>query len=194
MDVLRFQLGLMQFAEMVPDNFVCDSGAPVDNAADLSAADREGLIQPPGLASAKELLRIATAAQRHAAPLLGEGVMGSGPSDAVGAPRPEGQAAPSWGSKSFLLVWADTAEPVRLTPSVLLAHLILCSRRVSAMVQIQGVRVGLNQLRCTVCYSPPLITASPSSTCRDDVELAACLGSSCNSQCPLFALCSARLL
>lgn len=35
------------------------AGAPVDNAADLSAADRALLIQPPGLASAKELLRIA---------------------------------------------------------------------------------------------------------------------------------------
>lgn len=34
------------------------------------------------------------------------------------------------GGKTFLLIWADTAEPVRLTPSVLLAHLILCSRRV----------------------------------------------------------------
>lgn len=58
--------------------------------------------------------------------------MGSVPADPLGAPRPEGQAgAARWGSKSFLLVWADTAEPVRLTPSVLLAHLILCSRRVS---------------------------------------------------------------
>ena len=118
------------------------AGAPVDNAADLSVADREALIQPPGLASARELLRIATTPLQQAVPLPAEAVMGSCPADALGAPRPEGQAGgASWGSKSFLLVWADTAEPVRLTPSVLLAHLILCSRRVSALhgLLAQGV-------------------------------------------------------
>lgn len=100
----------------------------------MSAADRALLIQPPGLASAKELLRIATTPQQQpAVPLPAGAVMGSGLSDPVGGPRPEGQAGINWGSKSFLLVWADTAEPVRLTPSVLLAHLILCSRRVSVI-------------------------------------------------------------
>ena len=114
----------------------------MDNAADLSVADREALIQPPGLASARELLRIATTPLQQAVPLPAEAVMGRSPSDALGAPRPEGQAGgASWGSKSFLLVWADTAEPVRLTPSVLLAHLILCSRRVSTLhgLLVQGV-------------------------------------------------------
>ena len=100
----------------------------------MSAADRALLIQPPGLASAKELLRMATTPQQQAAvPLPAGAVMGSGLSDANGAPRPDGQAGIHWGSKSFLLVWADTAEPVRLTPSVLLAHLILCSRKVSTI-------------------------------------------------------------
>lgn len=116
------------------DNGVWSAGAPVDNAASLSSADRDGLIQPPGLASAKDLLRIATSPQQHAAPLPAARAIGNNPSDVTGAPRPEGQLAASWGSKTFLLVWADTAEPVRLTPSVLLAHLILCSRRVSATV------------------------------------------------------------
>jgi len=102
----------------------------VDNAAELSAADRALLIQPPGLTSAKELLRIATTPQQQAAAPLPAGAVMTAPSDGLGEDRPEGQAGASWGSKSFLLVWADTAEPVRLTPSVLLAHLILCSRRV----------------------------------------------------------------
>lgn len=106
----------------------------MDNAADLSAADRDALIQPPGLASAKDLLRIATSPQQHAAPLPAGPDMGSHFSDATGALRPDGQPTACWGSKSFLLIWADTAEPVRLTPSVLLAHLILCSRRVSVPV------------------------------------------------------------
>lgn len=61
--------------------------------------------------------------------------MGNNPSDDTAALRPEGQLAANWGSKTFLLIWADTAEPVRLTPSVLLAHLILCSRRVSATIR-----------------------------------------------------------
>lgn len=113
----------------------------MDNAADLPAADREALIQPPGLASARELLRIATTSLQQAVPLPAGAVMGSGPLDAMGAVRPEGQAGgANWGSKTFLLVWADTAEPVRLTPSVLLAHLILCSRRVSI------------QSRCMACH------------------------------------------
>lgn len=102
----------------------------MDNAAELSAADRALLIQPPGLTSAKELLRIATTPQQQAAAPLPAGAVMTAPSDGLGEDRPEGQAGASWGSKSFLLVWADTAEPVRLTPSVLLAHLILCSRRV----------------------------------------------------------------
>ena len=117
------------------DKILYGSGAPVDNAADLSAADRAVLIQPPGLASGKELLRIATTLQQQpAAPLPAGAVIGQSPSDGLGGPRAEGQTGMSWGSKSFLLVWADTAEPVRLTPSVLLAHLILCSRRVSSCI------------------------------------------------------------
>jgi len=73
---------------------------------------------------------IATTPQQQAAAPLPTGAVMAAPSDGLEEDRPEGQAGASWGSKSFLLVWADTAEPVRLTPSVLLAHLILCSRRV----------------------------------------------------------------
>ena len=104
----------------------------MDNAADLSAADRALLIQPPGLASAKELLRIATTPQQQTVVPLPTGAVAGAPADGLAGARPEGQGGIAWGSKSFLLVWADTAEPVRLTPSVLLAHLILCSRRVSS--------------------------------------------------------------
>ena len=104
----------------------------MDNAAEMSAADRALLIQPPGLTSAKELLCVATTPQQQPAVPLPTGAVMGAPSDGLGGGRPEGQAGASWGSKSFLLVWADTAEPVRLTPSVLLAHLILCSRRVSS--------------------------------------------------------------
>ena len=136
------------------------SGAPVDNAADLSAADRAVLIQPPGLASAKELLRIATTIQQQPpVPLPAVAVLGQSPSDGLGAPRAEGQTDMSWGSKSFLLVWADTAEPVRLTPSVLLAHLILCSRRVSICIAGTSYWTGLHLCsttlltRCCAVYS-----------------------------------------
>ena len=52
------------------------------------------------------------------------------PSGATEVLRPDSMPGSEFGGKTFLLIWADTAEPVRLTPSVLLAHLILCSRRV----------------------------------------------------------------
>ena len=113
----------------------------MDSATDWSAADRALLIQPPGLTSAKELLRIATTPQQQPTAVLPAGAAMGGPADI----RADGQAGVNWGTKSFLLVWADTAEPVRLTPSVLLAHLILCSRRVS---------------RCSVCGSLPSLSMS----------------------------------
>ena len=50
----------------------------MDNAAELSAADRALLIQPPGLASAKELLRIAVDSQHQS---TGAMPAGAGPSD-----------------------------------------------------------------------------------------------------------------
>ncbi|KAA6427377.1 MAG: hypothetical protein FRX49_02041 [Trebouxia sp. A1-2] len=125
---------------------ITPEGAPVDNAAELSAADRALLIQPPGLTSAKELLRIATTLQQPAAAPLPAGAVMTAPSDGLGDDRPEGQAAASWGSKSFLLVWADTAEPVRLTPSVLLAHLILCSRREAGMFLRMASGLGYCQV------------------------------------------------
>ncbi|KAL3145375.1 hypothetical protein ABBQ38_001625 [Trebouxia sp. C0009 RCD-2024] len=131
----------------IPAGPITPEGAPVDNAADLSVAEREALIQPPGLASARELLRIATTPLQQAVPLPAGAVIGSGPLDAMGAPRPEGQAGgASWGSKTFLLVWADTAEPVRLTPSVLLAHLILCSRREAGMFLRMASGLGFCQI------------------------------------------------
>ena len=126
------------------------AGAPMDSAADLSAAERALLIQPPGLASAKELLRIATTSeQQSAVPLPAGSVIGSSPSEPMGASRSKGQTGVNWGSKSFLLVWADTAEPVRLTPSVLLAHLILCSRRVRG-VSCCLHSVNVHQLQATL--------------------------------------------
>lgn len=130
----------------------------MDNAADLSVAEREALIQPPGLASARELLRIATTPLQQAVPLPAGAVIGSGPLDAMGAPRPEGQAGgASWGSKTFLLVWADTAEPVRLTPSVLLAHLILCSRRVSAQEALHGLSSPAVVDSLLIAYLNPVV-------------------------------------
>ncbi|KAL0053903.1 hypothetical protein WJX82_000883 [Trebouxia sp. C0006] len=125
---------------------ITPEGAPVDNAAELSAADRALLIQPPGLTSAKELLRIATTPQQQAAAPLPAGAVMTAPSDGLGEDRPEGQAGANWGSKSFLLVWADTAEPVRLTPSVLLAHLILCSRREAGMFLRMASGLGYCQV------------------------------------------------
>ena len=85
---------------------------------------------------------------------------GPPPLDGLAAPLPEGHPGANWGSKTFLLVWADTAEPVRLTPSVLLAHLILCSRRVRCPVTSPSSRQGIRAL----CCGPMLMIAAQQKT------------------------------
>ena len=69
-----------------PAGPITPEGCPVDNAADLSAAERAILIQPPGLASAKELLRIAADPQQQpAAPLGPQSTTASNPPELAAA-------------------------------------------------------------------------------------------------------------